>query len=70
VGRSYRLMLLPALLGLAFSLYLTRIEARILGVYCIYCVISLGIISLMTLLVAERVIIKTGKQRRGELARR
>jgi len=70
VGRSYRLMLLPALLGLAFSLYLTRIEARILGVYCIYCVISLGIISLMTLLAAERVIIKTGKQRRGELARR
>jgi len=70
VGRSYRLMLLPALLGLAFSLYLTRIEARILGVYCIYCVISLGIISLITLLVAERVIIKTGKQRRGELARR
>ena len=70
VGRSYRLMLLSALLGLAFSLYLTRIEARILGVYCIYCVISLGIISLMTLLVAERVIIKTGKQRRGELARR
>ena len=70
VGRSYRLMLLSALLGLAFSLYLTRIEARILGVYCIYCVISLGIISLITLLVAERVIIKTGKQRRGELARR
>ena len=62
MGRSYRLMLLPALIGLAFSLYLTRIEARILGVYCIYCVISLGIISLMTLLVAERVIIRTGKR--------
>ena len=62
MGRSYRLMLLPALIGLAFSLYLTRIEARILGVYCIYCVISLGIISLVTLLVAERVIIRTGKR--------
>jgi len=62
MGRSYRLMLLPALIGLAFSLYLTRIEARILGVYCIYCVISLGIISLITLLVAERVIIRTGKR--------
>jgi len=38
------------LAGVAFSLYLTHIEARILGVYCIYCVISLGIISLLTLL--------------------
>lgn len=57
--RSYLLMLLPVLAALGFSLYLTRIEARILGVYCIYCVISLGIISLMTLLVAERVIVRT-----------
>ena len=58
IRRSYRLMLFFVLGGLAFSLYLTRIEARILGVYCIYCVISLGIISLMTLLVVERVIAK------------
>ena len=55
---SYRAMLVLALIGLGFSLYLTRIEAHILGVYCIYCVISLGIISLMTLLVAERVIVR------------
>jgi vitamin-K-epoxide reductase (warfarin-sensitive) len=55
---SYRTMLVLALIGLGFSLYLTRIEAHILGVYCIYCVISLGIISLITLLVAERVIWK------------
>jgi vitamin-K-epoxide reductase (warfarin-sensitive) len=39
-----------ALLGLGFSLYLAHIEKDILGVWCIYCVISLGIISLMTLL--------------------
>ena len=55
---SYCAMLVLALIGLGFSLYLTRIEAHILGVYCIYCVISLGIISLMTLLVAERVIVR------------
>jgi uncharacterized membrane protein len=55
---SYRAMLVLALIGLGFSLYLTRIEAHILGVYCIYCVISLGIISLMTLLVADRVIVR------------
>jgi vitamin-K-epoxide reductase (warfarin-sensitive) len=48
--RSYRLLLVPTLAGLAFSLYLANIEDHILGVWCIYCVISLGIISLMTLL--------------------
>src|ERR1700691_5883520 len=48
--RSYRLLLAAALLGLAFSLYLARIEAHVLGVWCIYCVISLGDISLITVL--------------------
>jgi vitamin-K-epoxide reductase (warfarin-sensitive) len=43
-------LLLAAVVGLAFSLYLTRIEARILLVWCIYCVISLGIILLITVL--------------------
>ena len=48
--RGYRIMLIAALSGLAFSLYLANIEAHILGVWCIYCVISLGVISLMSLL--------------------
>ncbi|MGA2375665.1 MAG: vitamin K epoxide reductase family protein [Candidatus Sulfotelmatobacter sp.] len=48
--RSYRLLLAAALIGLAFSLYLARIEAQVLGVWCIYCVISLADISLITLL--------------------
>jgi vitamin-K-epoxide reductase (warfarin-sensitive) len=48
--RAYRLVLAVALVGLAFSLYLAHIEKDILGVWCIYCVISLGIISLITLL--------------------
>lgn len=48
--RSYRLLLAPTLAGLAFSLYLANIEAHVLGVWCVYCVISLGIISLMSLL--------------------
>jgi uncharacterized membrane protein len=34
----------------AFSLYLAHIEKDILEVWCIYCVISLGIITLITLL--------------------
>ena len=48
--RFYRLLLVPTFAGLAFSLYLANIEAHVLGVWCIYCVISLGIVSLMTLL--------------------
>jgi len=48
--RAYRLMLAAALPALAFSLYLAHIEKDILGVWCVYCVISLGVISLLTLM--------------------
>jgi vitamin-K-epoxide reductase (warfarin-sensitive) len=48
--RAYRLMLLAILPALGFSLYLAHIEASVLGVWCIYCAISLGVISLLTLL--------------------
>ncbi len=44
-------MLLAAVAGgFAFALYLTHIEAHVLGVYCLYCVISQGIIALILLL--------------------
>jgi vitamin-K-epoxide reductase (warfarin-sensitive) len=48
--RADRILLAAALAGLAFSLYLARIEAHVLGVWCIYCVISLADISLITVL--------------------
>jgi vitamin-K-epoxide reductase (warfarin-sensitive) len=50
--RSYGLTLLFAVPALAFSLYLAYFEAspNKLGVWCIYCAISLGTISLMTVL--------------------
>jgi vitamin-K-epoxide reductase (warfarin-sensitive) len=48
--RAYRWLLAAALAGLAFSVYLAHIEAHVLGVWCIYCAISLGTISLITLL--------------------
>jgi vitamin-K-epoxide reductase (warfarin-sensitive) len=54
--RSYRLLLVPTFAGLAYSLYLANIEANVLGVWCIYCVISLGIISLMSLLTLGTVV--------------
>ena len=48
--RSYRLLLVPTFAGLSFSLYLANIEKNVLGVWCVYCVASLVIISLMSLL--------------------
>ena len=41
-----------ALAGLAFALYLTYIEARVLGIYCILCLTSLSLIATTTILTA------------------
>ena len=57
--RSYRLMLVGALAGLAFSLRLAHIENHVLGVWCIYCAISLATISLITLLLLGTVIVQS-----------
>jgi len=43
-------LVISSVLGLAFSLYLTGIEKDVLQVYCLYCVISLGIVALITVL--------------------
>lgn len=61
--RRYRLLLIAALIGLAFSLYLTHIEASVLGVWCIYCVASLGTISFITLLAIITVIVLSVRKR-------
>jgi uncharacterized membrane protein len=44
------LHLAAAIVGLAFALHLTNIERNVLEVWCLYCVISLGIIALITVL--------------------
>ena len=43
-------LLLAVLAGLAFALFLTNIEAHVLEVWCVYCVISQAIIAVLTLL--------------------
>lgn len=48
--RGYRTLLVLTVGSLAFSLFLAHIEKDVLGVWCVYCVASLVIISLMTLL--------------------
>jgi uncharacterized membrane protein len=49
LARRKRLLLAAVLIGLAFSLYLTYIEKYVLLVWCIYCVTSLGLLTLITL---------------------
>ena len=50
VFRLRRTLLAASFVALAFSLYLTNIEAHKLQVWCLYCVISQGIILLISLL--------------------
>jgi vitamin-K-epoxide reductase (warfarin-sensitive) len=50
ITKRWRLLAAAAVPALAFSLYLAHIEKDVLGIWCIYCVISLGIISSITLL--------------------
>jgi uncharacterized membrane protein len=49
-ARRKGLLLISVLIGFAFALYLTNIEAHVLEVYCLYCVISQGIIAVLALL--------------------
>ena len=62
--KAYPWMLPLVTFALAFAIHLADIEAYVLGVWCIYCVISLGIISLLTLLVFGTVI--AGSMRRAQ----
>ncbi|MGB9029953.1 MAG: vitamin K epoxide reductase family protein [Acidobacteriaceae bacterium] len=48
--RQRWLTLLFSLVGLGFALYLSNIEAHVLQVWCLYCVISQGLIALIFLL--------------------
>jgi vitamin-K-epoxide reductase (warfarin-sensitive) len=49
IARRRAFAFAAALIGLGFSLYLTNIEAHKLEVWCLYCVISQGIIALIVL---------------------
>jgi uncharacterized membrane protein len=56
-GKAYAWML-PFVMGaFTFAVHLADVESMVLGVWCIYCVISLGIITLLTLLVIGAVIV-------------
>lgn len=65
MARQRAAVLLASLAGLGFSLYLTHIERDVLGVWCLYCVISLGIIVLIPLVDILWIVIEASKQRRN-----
>jgi len=50
MARRRILLLIAAAIGLAFALHLSSIERNVLEVWCLYCVISQGLIALITLL--------------------
>lgn len=52
LARRRALLFIAALIGLGFAIHLTLIEKNVLEVWCLYCVISQGIIALITLLSA------------------
>lgn len=61
--KMYKAMLALAVPALAFSLYLAHIEKDVLGVWCLYCAISLGTIFLMTFLLLVTVLLYTLRRR-------
>jgi uncharacterized membrane protein len=60
--RAYPWMLPFVTIALVFAIHLADIENYVLGVWCLYCVISLGIISLMTLLNLGTVIAQAARK--------
>jgi vitamin-K-epoxide reductase (warfarin-sensitive) len=50
ITRRRWLTLIFSIIGLGYALYLSNIEAHVLEVWCLYCVISQCLIALLTLL--------------------
>jgi vitamin-K-epoxide reductase (warfarin-sensitive) len=59
-------LLVCALIALTFSLYLTRIEWKVLQVWCVYCVINVFTIAFFTLLALLQAIVQGRKPSSAE----
>jgi uncharacterized membrane protein len=67
LARRRALLTVAALVGMGFALYLSHIEKNILIVWCLYCVISQGIIALATLLSAGWIVSSAFRKRREKV---
>lgn len=63
LARQRVVLIVASVAALSFSLYLAHIERDILGVWCLYCVISLAVITLMLFLSILWVIIEASNRR-------
>ena len=50
LARRRGLLVVATVIGMGFALYLSNIEALVLGVWCVYCVISQALISVLMIL--------------------
>jgi uncharacterized membrane protein len=67
LARRRALLTAAALAGMGLALYLSHIEKDILLVWCLYCVISQGIIALATLLSAGWMVSSAFSKRREKV---
>jgi len=58
-------LFIAAILGMAFALHLTFIEKDVLQIWCLYCVISQGIIALILLLTIVWLVMAIMEHRRA-----
>ena len=65
LARQRVVLLLVSLAGLGYSLYLTHLERDVIGVWCLYCVISLGVIVLIPLVDVIWLIMEAARRRRN-----
>jgi uncharacterized membrane protein len=66
LARRRRLLAIAAIAGMGFALYLSHIERDIIMVWCLYCVISQGIIAVATLLSLGWVAAESVAKRRAQ----
>jgi uncharacterized membrane protein len=66
LAKRRRLLAIASIAGLGFALYLSHIERDIIMVWCLYCVISQGIIALTTLLSLGWVAAESVAKRRAQ----
>lgn len=65
LARQRVVLLLASTAGLGYALFLAHIERDVLGVWCLYCVISLGIIATIPILDIVWLILEAARRRRN-----
>ncbi|HEY2470858.1 MAG TPA: vitamin K epoxide reductase family protein [Terracidiphilus sp.] len=65
LARQRVVLLFAALAGLGYSLYLAHIERDVIGVWCLYCVISMGIIAIISIIDIIWLIAEASRRRRN-----